>query len=162
MILISKWQVGHLEDNAAKRKERLAALKRKLAGEGSSEAEDNAAKLPTPVFRSYKPDAEQLQDNVLPIAEPKEVEDDIQDVLSLAKDTKIIDELDFVNLAPRKPDWDLKRDIAKKLEKLERRTARAIGEVIRERLRAEEGGEEDLASAVAAGASYSAQNEEED
>ena len=28
-----KQQVGHLEDNAAKRKERLAALKRKLAGE---------------------------------------------------------------------------------------------------------------------------------
>ena len=27
------FQVGHLEDNAAKRKERLAALKRKLAGE---------------------------------------------------------------------------------------------------------------------------------
>ena len=77
----------------------------------------------------------------------------------------------------------------RKLEKLERRTARAIGEVIRERLRAEEvrskisfiplstcftfpsvhflnfspqGGEEDLASAVAAGASYSAQTEEED
>merc|ERR1712181_7714 len=153
---------GHLEDNAAKRKERLAALKRKLAGEGSSEGDESSAKLPTPVFRSYKPDAEQLQDNVLPIAEPKEVEEEIQDVLSLAKDTKIIDELDFVNLAPRKPDWDLKRDIAKKLEKLERRTARAIGEVIRDRLRAEEGGEEDLASAVAAGASYSAQTEEED
>ena len=76
---------------------------------------------------------------MLPIAEPKEVEEEIQDVLSLAKvcdditshhqcthfvifcddvtisfqDTKIIDELDFVNLAPRKPDWDLKRDIAK-------------------------------------------------
>ena len=32
---------------------------------------------------------------------------------STFQDTKIIDELDFVNLAPRKPDWDLKRDIAK-------------------------------------------------
>ena len=67
--------------------------------------------------------------------------------------------------------------LCRKLEKLERRTARAIGEVIRERLRAEEvgltfqqlcadrgfaQGEEDLASAVAAGASYSAQAEEED
>merc|ERR1712116_88721 len=99
--------------------------------------------LPTPVFRSYKPDAEELQDSVLPLAEPKEVEDDVQDVLALAKDTKIIDELDFVNLAPRKPDWDLKRDIAKKLEKLERRTQKAIVELIRERLK-----EEDLAFAV--------------
>merc|ERR1711956_67315 len=115
--------------------------------------------LPTPVFRSYKPDAEQLQDNVLPIAEPKEVEEEIQDVLSLAKDTKIIDELDFVNLAPRKPDWDLKRDIAKKLEKLERRTARAIGEIIRERLKTEDS--EDLASAVQTGASYAAQSNDD-
>jgi len=38
---------------------------------------------------------------------------------------------DLMNLAPCKPDWDLKRDIAKKLEKLERRTQRAIAEIIR-------------------------------
>jgi len=38
---------------------------------------------------------------------------------------------DLLNLAPRKPDWDLKRDVAKKLEKLERRTQRAIAELIR-------------------------------
>ena len=37
---------------------------------------------------------------------------------------------DLINLAPRKPDWDLKRDVAKKLEKLERRTQRAIAELI--------------------------------
>ena len=54
---------------------------------------------------------------------------------------------DFTNLAPRKPDWDLKRDIAPKLEKLERRTQRAIAELIRQRLQ-----EEDLANAVSAGA----------
>jgi len=36
-----------------------------------------------------------------------------------------------VKLAPRKPDWDLKRGVAKKLEKLERRTQRAIAELIR-------------------------------
>ena len=39
---------------------------------------------------------------------------------------------DLMKLAPRKPDWDLKRDIAKKLERLERRTQRAIAELIRE------------------------------
>lgn len=36
-----------------------------------------------------------------------------------------------MKLAPRKPDWDLKRDVAKKLEKLERRTQRAIAQLIR-------------------------------
>merc|ERR1719389_264694 len=103
----------------------------------------------------------ELQENAFDVADPTLIEDKIQDSLAAAEETTMIEELDFVNLAPRKPDWDLKRDIAKKLEKLERRTARAIGEIIRDRLRAEEG-EDDLASAVAAGASYSAQTEEED
>lgn len=47
----------------------------------------------------------------------------------------MIDELDITNLAPRKPDWDLKRDVAKKLEKLERRTQKAIAELIWERVK---------------------------
>lgn len=59
---------------------------------------------------------------------------------------------DFTNLAPRKPDWDLKRDIGPKLEKLERRTQRAIAELIRERLHGE-----DLANAVSAGAAAARQ-----
>jgi len=43
--------------------------------------------------------------------------------------------VDLLNLAPRKPDWDLKRDIKSKLERLERRSKRAIAELIRERLK---------------------------
>ena len=58
---------------------------------------------------------------------------------------------------PKKPDWDLKRDIAPKLEKLEKRTQKAIAELIRERLK-----EEDLANAVAAGASAALAEEDED
>ena len=84
-----------------------------------------------------------------------------QDSLEAGQQTTMIEELDIINLAPRKPDWDLKRDIAKKLEKLERRTARAIGEIIRDRLKANTE-EEDLASAVKAGASYAAASTDED
>ena len=47
----------------------------------------------------------------------------------------VTDEVDILNLAPRKPDWDLKRDMKSKLERLERRTQRAIAEIIRERLK---------------------------
>ena len=84
-----------------------------------------------------------------------------QDSLEAGQQTTMIEELDIINLAPRKPDWDLKRDIAKKLEKLERRTARAIGEIIRDRLKANTE-EEDLASAVKAGASYAAASTDDD
>ena len=156
--------VGSLEDNAAKRKERLAALKRKLQKDPSNEGhedKDGDESLPAPIFRSYKPQAPELQDNALDTEEPKLIEDQIQDSLAAGEETTMIDELDITNLAPRKPDWDLKRDIAKKLEKLEKRTARAIGEIIRERLKANDD-EEDLASAVQAGASYAAQSNEDD
>lgn len=47
----------------------------------------------------------------------------------------VIDDIDIGNLAPRKPDWDLKRDVAKKLERLDRRTQKTIAELIRERLK---------------------------
>ena len=57
---------------------------------------------------------------------------------------------DITNLAPRKPDWDLKRDVAKKLERLERQTQKAIAELIRERLKK---GQEDLVTSVNIGAS---------
>jgi coiled-coil domain-containing protein 12 len=53
---------------------------------------------------------------------------------------------DLTTLAPRKPDWDLKRDVAQKLSKLERRTRRAIAELIRDRLHE---GQSNLADAVA-------------
>ncbi|VDI37422.1 coiled-coil domain-containing protein 12 [Mytilus galloprovincialis] len=64
-----------------------------------------------------------------------------------------------MNLAPRKPDWDLKRDIAKKLEKLERRTQRAIAELIRDRL---QNSDQDLALVVNAGEAIARTEEDED
>ncbi|GAB4850959.1 hypothetical protein Ancab_030255 [Ancistrocladus abbreviatus] len=32
----------------------------------------------------------------------------------------------FLNIAPKKPNWDLRRDVQKKLDKLERRTHKAL------------------------------------
>jgi coiled-coil domain-containing protein 12 len=43
-----------------------------------------------------------------------------------------------VNIAAQKANWDLKRDVAKKMKKLERRTQRAIVELLREKM-AQEG-----------------------
>uniref|UniRef100_A0A8C5U349 Coiled-coil domain containing 12 n=1 Tax=Malurus cyaneus samueli TaxID=2593467 RepID=A0A8C5U349_9PASS len=96
-------------------------------------------------LRNYDPEDEELKKRKLPPAKPASVEDTVKDQLEAAKPEPIIDEVDLANLAPRKPDWDLKRDVSKKLEKLEKRTQRAIAELIRERLK---GQEEELASAV--------------
>ena len=53
----------------------------------------------------------------------------------------------LMNVAPKKANWDLKRDVEKKLDKLERRTQRAILEIMQqeeaERLREEDGTAQD-------------------
>lgn len=71
----------------------------------------------------------------------------VKDQLEAAKSQIVMDQLDVTSLAPRKPDWDLKRDIAKKMEKLERQTQKAIAELIRERLNERK----DLANMVTVG-----------
>jgi len=132
--------VGSLESAALKRKERLAALKRKHAGDSNETADGGAAPLPKPVFRSYKPIDEQMHDDILPPEKPVNIEEHVVDQIENAKKKIVAEELDLTNLAPRKPDWDLKRDLAKKLEKLERQTERAIAELIRERLKKKQRG----------------------
>lgn len=86
---------------------------------------------------------------MLETPEPGDVEAEILTQLELMKTPIVVDDIDISTLAPRKPDWDLKRDVAKKFEKLERRTQKAIAELIRDRLKA---GQENILQAVNVGA----------
>lgn len=45
-----------------------------------------------------------------------------------------------LNVIPKKPNWDLKRDLGKKLETLERRTEAALAELLKENLKKEKEG----------------------
>lgn len=45
------------------------------------------------------------------------------------------DDETLLDLAPKKANWDLKRDVEKRLEKLERRTMRALLELAQEEVR---------------------------
>jgi len=149
-------EVGSLEAAAKRRKERLAALRASKDKKNAKDSEKSEKALPTPIFRSYKPADESLKDLALPEPEIEEITDKVKNELDNEDKGVVMESLDFTNLAPRKPDWDLKRDIAPKLAKLEKRTQKAIAELIRERLK-----EEDLANAVTVGAS-SALNDDED
>ncbi|XP_031463721.1 coiled-coil domain-containing protein 12 [Phasianus colchicus] len=147
--------LGRLEEEARRRQERLRALRqRALQNKNSGEPEakqfkedeeEETVRHRELILRNYDPEDEELKKRKLPPAKPASVEDKVKDQLEAAKPETIIDEVDLTNLAPRKPDWDLKRDVAKKMEKLEKRTQRAIAELIRERLK---GQEEELAAAV--------------
>ena len=55
-----------------------------------------------------------------------------------------------LDVAPKKANWDLKQHIAKKLEKLERRTQQAIVEMIKEKV-AQDGDAEEQGRLLAAG-----------
>ncbi|XP_067305138.1 coiled-coil domain-containing protein 12 [Pseudorasbora parva] len=149
---------GSLQEQALKRKERLKALRdRQLQGQGPEDGEPASKRAPEASeteerhrelkLRNYTPEDEELKERQVPKAKPASVEDKVKDQLEAANPEPVIEEVDLANLAPRKPDWDLKRDVAKKLEKLERRTQKAIAELIRERLK---GSEEELAGAVGA------------
>ncbi|XP_061675323.1 coiled-coil domain-containing protein 12 isoform X1 [Syngnathoides biaculeatus] len=159
--------IGSLQEQALKRKERLKALRDKKLHQGReeedgeperkkahSEEETPEKKHKDLKLRNYTPEDEELKERQVPKAKPASVEDKVKDQLKAANPEPIIEEVDLANLAPRKPDWDLKRDVAKKLEKLSRRTQRAIAELIRDRLR---GSEEELAGVVGA-----VQTEQED
>jgi len=137
--------VGQLEEEARKRKERLKALRQKLQGKEVEEENTVANPLPRPAFRSYNPKDEQLQEAARPMPLPVNIEEEISDTLEQGQVKTLLEDVELTNLAPRKPDWDLKRDVAPKLQKLERRTQRAIAELILERLGNKE---DDLAAAV--------------
>jgi hypothetical protein len=57
-----------------------------------------------------------------------------------------VDRIDEIKVAPRKPNWDLKRDVARALKRLAKETQRAVvvlAEQERKRRREEEGEEQD-------------------
>ncbi|OXU30519.1 coiled-coil domain-containing protein 12 [Nasonia vitripennis] len=145
-------KVGTLVEEALKRKQRLQSLKRKK--DESAQDKSITDKLPAPRFRSYKPQDESLKKIALEDAKAGDVEAEVQDQLEAATAKPVIEELDISNLAPQKPDYDLKRHVAKKLDKLTRRTQKAIAELIMDRLKAEQ----DLATAVNIGSEVSSKN----
>ena len=134
-----------MEDEAKARAERLAAMKEraKRAREGGGEGDDSGPKIK---FRNYQPKTADLKEAVLP---PVKLTTE-EDVSKLAAPVSVDVQLD---VAPKKANWDLKRDIAKKLEKLERRTQQAIVEMIKQKVAEGAEGEEESGKMLAAAVS---------
>merc|ERR1711865_856752 len=72
-----------------------------------------------------------LKKHCLPLSEAPQL------VTKLLEDVKSADQeaqAKGLNIQPRKANWDLKRDVGNKLDKLRKRTERAILELVREKL----------------------------
>ncbi|VDD91847.1 unnamed protein product [Enterobius vermicularis] len=148
-----------LEVAAESRKRRLQEMKAKVEGAESMERqtdEDSDDDGKPVLFRSYAP----LDSGLGTKRETKNLfvlEKEIQDQLADTDDMSIVERVDVGVLAPRKVDWDLKRDVAERLQKLERRTQKAIATLIKERLSK---GQTELVEAVNSGAYSTFQDDE--
>ncbi len=149
VIADKQHNIGNLEDEALKRKEYLKALKRgDISGiNTSTSTKNNEVNLPKPIFRNYTPKDDELKMNVLPKPKLIDIENEIKDQLENGQPQSLIEkEIDLATLAPQKIDWDLKRDVEKKLKILEKRTQRAIVDLIKERINQQK--DNDLAELV--------------
>ncbi|KAI0283075.1 cwf18 pre-mRNA splicing factor-domain-containing protein [Russula aff. rugulosa BPL654] len=149
------------------RKARLLALRKKRAGE---DTEDISAIAEEPILasRNFDPETRTLRKHQANV----ELEDTLEhNVKGLAKriiaedEAKRAQDLDLLNIAPKRPNWDLKREMEKKVAKLERHTQQAIHTLIRQRLAAQKGQVEDIVGAMQAAANADddpSSDEEED
>lgn len=104
-------------------------------------------------FRNYRPQDESLRAHVVErppppsVAVTEAVEEEQRSLVA-----KAIDKERPLNLAPKKANWDLKRDVERKLARLERQTQRAIADILRARVK-RGGGDEGSGSAGGAAGS---------
>lgn len=152
------------------RKSRLAALaaragrRQPTSDDGGNEQEDTGGSKPTLSFRNYVPKDASLPaasaDGGQQLSKRQKTDNPSSDppksALELALERTGRESREaagqnvgaaggwskFTPVSARKVNWDLKRDIQSKMDKLERRTQRAIVELLRERLEREaaEGG----------------------
>ncbi|KAI8982842.1 mRNA splicing factor [Trametes punicea] len=140
-----------LAEASEARKARLIALRKRKAGEAVDEANEGAE--PVIKHRSFDPSTRTLKKHAPD--DDVRMEDTVEhQVEGLAQ--KIIAEdaerraqdLDLHNIQPKKPNWDLKRELDKKLSRLERKTQEAIHTLIRQRLAAQKGQSDDIVGAM--------------
>lgn len=154
-------QIGRLENEALKRKERLKALKSGALRQHNPSSEIDSALPIKPIFRNYNPNDDNLKTGVLPKPDLIRIEQEIKDQLENSTPQPLIqNEIELSTLAPQKIDWDLKRDVEKKLKILESRTQKAIIELIRDRLQANKNG--DFAELVSVGSKQPQKHNDDD
>ncbi|KAI5899533.1 mRNA splicing factor [Schizophyllum commune H4-8] len=139
-----------LAEASEARKARLQALRRrKEEGAGADE--------PILKHRNFDPESRQAKKRATKAdADGDAVMDDTveKSVAGLAErivaedEERRAQELDVFNIAPKRANWDLKRDMEKKLARLERRTQEAIHTLIRQRLAAQKGQSDDIVGAM--------------
>jgi len=115
---------------------------------GELKSKTAAVALPAPILEEAKatPAVKAPHEVAAEPSKAKEEKKKVDDVIARELEAHAKeqgDAGDLLNIAPRKPNWDLKRDLSTKMEKLNKRTKYAIVELIKQRIEAESNADED-------------------
>ncbi|KAF2231235.1 hypothetical protein EV356DRAFT_472079 [Viridothelium virens] len=153
-----------LEVAAQQRKERLAklkSLKRKepdsaqddLNGESASPTPQSASTFVSGRNYDLETRGPKLGFETAPDANVETLEAKAEALAAEVKkkaeeDAKDDKELDLFKLQPKKPNWDLKRDVDKRMERLNTRTNNAISRLVRDRIEQQQKAKQNGSEAV--------------
>ncbi|KAK8830631.1 hypothetical protein WA577_004360 [Blastocystis sp. JDR] len=124
-------------DPVEERKKRIEALKKKKAQlEAQRKQGGNASETTQTIrFRNYVPTDANLKERVDTVV-VNETTLDYKESMKEATDMPSRNE--EINLAPKKPNWDLKKGIEYKLDRLEKETQKAITSLLKQKAAAED------------------------
>jgi len=136
-VIFYQQQVRKLEKQNLDNSADLQKLKLKAKNGENGEDDDEQDAKPKLKLRNYKPHDSAFKKATTTIPEkPVKISSQIKDQL-IENDEKD-DEIGIETLQPRKPDWDLKRDLNPKMKKLNKRTHKVLTMMLKERLASEE------------------------
>ncbi|XXQ31676.1 Cwf18 pre-mRNA splicing factor [Plasmodiophora brassicae] len=119
------------DESTEERRRRLAALRAEAGVQPSGDVADGPAadeEEPQLRFRNYKPKAKELTDFQVGGDTVPDVDQAIEPIRQVAS----VPQDEMVSIAPRKPNWDLKRDVERDLALLQKRTQIAIANLARQ------------------------------
>ncbi|KAG1762504.1 mRNA splicing factor [Suillus occidentalis] len=136
-----------LQEASDARKARLIALRNRK--EGLSTVSNGDSVL---LSRNYDPETRTLKkhskNDVLTTDTVEKTIEGVAEMIIAEDERQRAQELDVFNIAPKRPNWDLKREMDKKLARLERKTQEAVHTLIRQRLASQKGQSDDILGAM--------------
>ncbi|KAG1770396.1 mRNA splicing factor [Suillus placidus] len=138
-----------LQEASDARKARLTALRNRKEGILTV---SNGHRDSVLLSRNYDPETRTLKkhskNNVLTTDTVEKAIEGVAEMIITEDERQRAQELDVFNIAPKRPNWDLKREMEKKLAKLERKTQEAVHTLIRQRLASQKGQSDDILGAM--------------
>ncbi|KAG2365704.1 cwf18 pre-mRNA splicing factor-domain-containing protein [Suillus spraguei] len=138
-----------LQEASDARKARLIALRNRKEGISTV---SNGHRESVLLSRNYDPETRTLKkhskNDVLTTDTVEKAIEGVAERIIAEDEQQRAQELDVFNIAPKRPNWDLKREMEKKLAKLERKTQEAVHTLIRQRLASQKGQSDDILGAM--------------